>query len=340
MGIIIHRLTARLLLLFILLPAGPTLAGNWVRMSDQDSGSRAGGRPLDVVPDLVIPRATSRGTKTPSPESSSPRSLSSWAFEHRLTAKSAIVTDARTGRTLYARCPNVPRQPASTIKVLTGLIALERLKTKAMVSISRRAARMPRSKVYLRRGRSYRAGYLINAVLLASANDASVALAEKIAGSEWAFAKIMTRRARLLGARKTVCKTASGLTRRGQKSTVRDLGVIFRQAMKNSALVRRMGIKRLRTTRGKVLKNHNKALWRVPGARAGKTGYTRAAGQTYVGAFVRGQDELIVAIMGSKTMWRDIRNLLAYGFEKKRRLRAAAHQWAPSQAALNPSGLH
>ena len=160
---------------------------------------------------------------------------------------------------------------------------------------------------------------MINAVLLASANDASVALAEKIAGSERAFAKLMTKKAREMGAKYTVCKTATGLTKRGQKSTVRDLAVIFNKAMKNWGFARRMARKRVKTNDGKILKNHNKALWNLEGAEGGKTGYTRAAGQTYVGKFCRGKDELVVAVMGSKSRWRDVRRLVEYGFATKQK---------------------
>ena len=237
----------------------------------------------------------------------------------KLTARSAIVMDGRTGETIYAYCANLPGQPASTIKILTGLISMNALKKGEMVYASRRAARMPRSKIYLRRGKSYQADDLINAVLLASANDASVALAEKIAGSERAFAKLMTKKAREMGAKYTVCKTATGLTKRGQKSTVRDLAVIFNKAMKNWGFARRMGRKRVKTNDGKILKNHNKALWNLEGAEGGKTGYTRAAGQTYVGKFCRGKDELVVAVMGSKSRWRDVRNLVEYGFATKQK---------------------
>ncbi len=201
-----------------------------------------------------------------------------------------------------------------------------------MVKASRRAAGMPRSKVYLKPGKSYKADDLINAVLLASANDASVALAEKVAGSEKSFAKLMTHKARSLGAKHTVCKTASGLTARGQQSTARDLAMVFDKAMENEEFARRIGKSKVRTSYGKLLRNHNKALWRVKGALGGKTGYTSAARQTYVGKFSRDNTELVVAIMGSETMWDDISRLVEYGFDKKERL-ASLEKAAPVKVA-------
>ena len=263
------------------------------------------------------------------PAKSRRKLISASRLRKKLSSRSAIVLDSQTGKVLYSHDPDRAAQPASTIKVLTGLIAIGSLRDKEMVKASRHAAGMPRSKVYLKPGKSYKADDLINAVLLASANDASVALAEKVAGSEKSFAKLMTHKARSLGAQKTVCKTASGLTARGQQSTARDLAIVFDQAMTNREFAQRIGKSKVRTSYGKLLRNHNKALWRVKGAVGGKTGYTRAARQTYVGKFARGNTELVVAIMGSETMWDDISRLVEYGFDKKQRL-ASLHQSEPA----------
>lgn len=252
-------------------------------------------------------------------------------FLKKVTANKAIIMDAGNGDILYAKSPDQPGQPASTIKVLTGLLALETLADEEKVPISRRAARMPRSKIWLDQREKYHAGDLVNAVLLASANDASVALAEMISGSEKEFARLMTRKAIRLGARKTICKTASGLTRRGQCSTVRDLAIIFNKAMENREFAARVGLIKAKTRGGKTLRNHNKALWKITGAEGGKTGYTWAAKQTYVGKFKRGRDELVVAIMGSNTMWTDVSNLVEYGFAKKHHLRLAANKMPPPE---------
>jgi serine-type D-Ala-D-Ala carboxypeptidase (penicillin-binding protein 5/6) len=242
----------------------------------------------------------------------------------KISSQSAVIMDAETGETLFAKSADTPRQPASTIKVLTGMIALKSLDEQEWVNVSARAANMPRSKVYLDPNKSYRANDLINAVLLASANDASVALAEKIAGSEEGFAEMMTLRANLWGARNTVCRTASGLTAKGQQSTARDLALIFRHAMQDEQFASRMNKVKTHTSYGKELHNHNKALWRVKGAEGGKTGYTNAARQTYVGQFTReGIGTIIVALMGSETMWSDVENLVDYGFKKQQQVKLA-----------------
>jgi len=339
MGFIMKKLIVALLFLVLILPV--------TRVFAQDEGAGSNRSHVDSSTQYAPKKSGVKGyghrykSPYPYPERSYqkankptiPRRVpSETVLLRKLTARSAIVMDGRTGETLYAFCANLPGQPASTIKILTGLISMKALKKGEMVYASGRAARMPRSKIYLRRGKSYPADDLINAVLVASANDASVALAEKISGSEWAFAKVMTKKAREMGAKFTVCKTATGLTKRGQKSTVRDLAVIFNKAMKNWGFARRMARKRIKTNDGKILKNHNKALWNVEGAEGGKTGYTRAAGQTYVGKFRRGKDELVVAVMGSKNRWQDVRNLVEYGFARKQKGRIANDMTDASQA--------
>ncbi len=252
------------------------------------------------------------------------RLASSSSLRRKLSSRSAIVIDNNSGKVLYSHSPDRTGQPASTIKVLTGLLAIKALKEEEKVKVSRRASGMPRSKIYLKPGKNYKADDLIDAVLLASANDAGSALAEQIAGSEKRFASLMTNKARELGASQTVCKTATGLTKRGQTTTVRDLALIFSKAMDDPDFARRISRKRAKTSYGQALRNHNRALWRIKGAVGGKTGYTRAARQTYVGKFRRDCGELVVAIMGSETMWDDISRLVEHGFRKQKQLLAAS----------------
>ncbi|MDH3393936.1 MAG: hypothetical protein OEL66_08010, partial [Desulfobulbaceae bacterium] len=271
-----------------------------------------------------------------------------WAalpINKKLSAQSAIVMDGVSGKVIYAQSPDRARQPASTIKVLTGILAIEELRNTDKISPSRRAASMPRSKIYLDPRKWYVANDLINAVLLASANDASVALAEKVSGSERKFAALMTAKARSLGARNTICKNATGLTSKGQQSTARDLAIIFNKAMDGSEFAQRIGRSKVRTGYGKLLRNHNKALWQVNGAEGGKTGYTNAARQTYVGKFKRAQGELVIALMGSETMWDDVKNLVEYGFAQMQRRQEAfpsvalGEKFSPRLAAIRPLSL-
>jgi D-alanyl-D-alanine carboxypeptidase (penicillin-binding protein 5/6) len=289
------------------------------------NGNKGSDGTVTVTPRIEVTKKTASPLKS-APEDSG--AASGWLpdVSRKISSKSVIIIDAQTGEEIYAKSPDTPRQPASTIKVLTGMIALKSLDGSDMVQVSRKASNMPRSKVYLDPKKSYRANDLINAVLLASANDASVALAEKIAGSEQSFAEMMTLRARLWGAKNTVCRTASGLTAEGQQSTARDLALIFRHAMQDGDFAERMGRAKVRTSYGTVLHSHNKALWRVNGAEGGKTGYTVAARQTYVGQFSHEEGAIVVALMGSETMWADVKNLVDYGFKKQKQLQVARRQ--------------
>ncbi|MCL2341234.1 MAG: serine hydrolase [Proteobacteria bacterium] len=261
----------------------------------------------------AIKKGAARHPAHAAPADSAPPDL-----EQQISARSAIILDAKTGEELFAKYPDNPRQPASTIKIVTAMIAIKSLKGDELVDVSSHAASMPSSKVFLETGKQYQVDDLLNAVLLASANDASVALAEKVAGSEENFANLMTLSARMWGARHTVCRTASGLTALGQQSTSRDLATIFRYAMQHDAFARRMREKFITTSYGKVLRNHNRALWRLDCALGGKTGYTVVARQTYVGLFGRDDQTIVVALMGSETMWSDLAKLVEYGFKKQK----------------------
>ena len=297
-------------------PAQKTVGKQTVAKPAQVSAQRSSAEP----PAKQVTRKKKRGGRAPLAASAAVAATGTLPdITEQISSKSVMVMDAATGEAIFAKAPDAPRQPASTIKIVTGMIALKSLEDDDFVRVSPKAAGMPSSKVNLDPGQSYKADDLINAVLLASANDASVALAEGIAGSEEQFANLMTMSARMWGASNTVCRTASGLTAEGQQSTARDLANLFRYAMRHEDFARRMHERSISTSYGKSLRNHNKALWRIDGADGGKTGYTTAARQTYVGQFSRDGHTIVVAIMGSESMWADLAKLVNYGFEKKRR---------------------
>ena len=303
----------------------PVLQSETVKVAPSPQDTSIGQQSLTTTSKSAPQRQASRRIPSPEPVvSTAPTSQSEAVtgtllelpdISGKISSQSFMVMDAATGATLYARSPDTPRQPASTIKIITGLIALKTLQGGDPVNVTRNAAAMPSSKIHLEPYRDYLANDLINAVLLSSANDASVALAEKISGSEDNFANLMTLSARMWGAKNTVCRTASGLTATGQQSTSRDLATLFRYAMQDEEFVTRMRERTLATAYGRPLNNHNRALWRIDGADAGKTGYTRAARQTYVGHFTRAGHSIVVAILGSESMWSDLEQLVDYGFK-------------------------
>ena len=234
------------------------------------------------------------------------------------SATAALIMDAPTGEILYEKNANIPLPMASTTKVMTGLLGVERLRPHEIVQISAYAASMSASKLYLRPGELMRADDLLQAILLKSANDASAALAEKISGSEIAFAKLMTRRAHELGAQNTHFENASGLPSDDHYSTAYDLAVILRYAMQRPDFAEIMQMKTASVEsmagRAWTVRNHNRLLWTFPGALGGKTGWTRASRHCYVGMVEHGGKTLIVSILASSRLWNDINELLLYGF--------------------------
>ncbi|MGH8059709.1 MAG: D-alanyl-D-alanine carboxypeptidase family protein, partial [Candidatus Entotheonellia bacterium] len=219
--------------------------------------------------------------------------------EPYVTASAALVMNAHTGTLLYEKNPHLPLPMASTTKVMTALLGIELLRPSDVVRVSSYAVSMMPSKIYLKSGELISAEDLLYAILLSSANDASVALAEKIGGSEESFARAMTIRARELGARNTHFENASGLPAEGHYSTVYDLAILFRYAMRQPAFadIMQWKIRMIGSVNGsrRSLRSHNRLLWTFPGAIGGKTGFTRPAKHCYVGMAERGNRVLIVS---------------------------------------------
>jgi serine-type D-Ala-D-Ala carboxypeptidase (penicillin-binding protein 5/6) len=234
------------------------------------------------------------------------------------SAAAALVMDAETGEALYEKNPHLPLPMASTTKVMTALLGVERLRPHELVEVSAYAASMAPSKIYLKPGELIRVDDLLQAILLKSANDASAALAEKVSGSEAAFARLMTRRARELGALNTHFENASGLPADDHYSTAYDLAIMLRYAMRrlDFAEIMQMRTASVESVAGRMwnIRNHNRLLWTFPGALGGKTGWTRASRHCYVGMVERGGRTLIVSVLASSRLWDDIQELLQYGF--------------------------
>ena len=236
-----------------------------------------------------------------------------------VTAKSYAVVDAEDGRILYGKNPNLKLPPASTTKLMTVLIAMEKLSLDDRITIGRRAASVPPSKADLTPGASYTARDLITASLVSSSNDAAVALAEAVAGSEREFTQLMNLRARALGMDNTFFVNATGLTdkRRAQYSTAYDLTKLMRGVMKDRRLDDMMGITETAITGsdGKtiMLKAHNKMLWRMPKFVKGKTGWTTASRHTFVGTNYAPEKSITFALLSSQKPWTDIERLATFG---------------------------
>ncbi len=233
----------------------------------------------------------------------------------QVSAKSFVLMDAKTGQILLSLNPQLFIPPASTMKVMTALSVVEHLKMDDTVTVSAYAASAPASKIGIKAGETYTVQDLLYALLLSSANDSARALAEKVSGSEEAFAQQLTREVRQWGAYRTTLATANGLPADNQFSTAQDLALMFKKAMENPELAKIMGTKYYTIKGDKELRNHNRFLFTTPLAVAGKTGYTIASKTTYVGEFQKDDKAVIVAMMGSTKKWADLRPLVEKGFE-------------------------
>lgn len=239
----------------------------------------------------------------------------------------AIVIDAGSGEVLYAKNADSPRYPASITKVMTLYLVFEalssgQLKLDDYVTVSPRAAAQPPSKLGLSAGERITVEDAIYAVCLRSANDISVALAEKVAGTEARFAALMTLRAQELGMSRTRFVNANGLPDSRQISSARDIALMSRAVLRDFPQYYHYFSTRSWAYRGQEVRNHNGLLARMPGVDGIKTGFINASGYNLAASGVRDGRRLITVVMGGRTSrTRDdhVAELMDTGFDVLRR---------------------
>lgn len=241
---------------------------------------------------------------------------------------SAILIDGRTGAVLFEQDADVRRPPASTTKVMTAILAIERLPPDRLVSISpRAAAQRSGSAIGLEVGERWRVDDLFHALMIASANDAAVALAEAVAGSVERFGDLMNQKARALGAEHSTFVVPHGLHHPRHQTTARDLARITRYALRHpafAAIVRQQTYTLVRHGQPpRLFINRNRLLWRLPGADGVKTGWVSESGPCVVASATRSGWQLITVVLGSGDLFGDAARLLEYGFAHFRLVRVA-----------------
>jgi len=219
---------------------------------------------------------------------------------------STLLMDAKTGEILSQEHANVQRFPASLTKLMTlyvtfGKIKNGELRPKDLIYFSKRACAACPTKLYLPVNDHMTVIDAILAIAVKSANDASIALAEHIAGSEEAFVELMNEKAELLGMTKTIFRNASGLPNREQASTAHDLALLTKAILDHYPEYRHVFSTQYFLFRGKKYKNTNNLLGTMDGIDGMKTGYTPAAGFNLITSYYRGQDHLIGVVMGEKS---------------------------------------
>lgn len=244
-------------------------------------------------------------------------------LEESVPAKAAILMDQQTGRVLYEQNADEQLPPASITKVMTLLLVMEALERgdialEDKVSCSLEASSMGGSQIWLEPGEEMTVDELLRAICIASANDASYALAEHVAGSEPAFLDRMNKRAAELGMTGTHYLNCTGLDQEGHLTTARDVALASRELMNHPMIVEYSTIWMDELRGGETqLSNTNKLIRYYPGATGLKTGTTSVAGSCLSATATRDGLSLIAVVLGapnSDSRFAGARGLLDYGF--------------------------
>lgn len=234
-------------------------------------------------------------------------------------AKASVLIESNTGTVLLKENENQAMPMASTTKVMTALMAMEYGKLDEMVTVSRNAFGVPGTSIYLSQGEKISLRHLVYGLMLASGNDAAVAIAEHIDGSVSAFCKHMTQRARELGCEKTVFVNPNGLPAQGHQTTAYELALIAREAMNYPefrAIVstERASIPWEGRSYDRILNNKNRLLREYEGAIGIKTGYTKAAGRCLVFGARRDGLEVIGVVLNCGDWFEEAKRIMDKGF--------------------------
>lgn len=265
-----------------------------------------------------------------------PMVSSSAAREELKPYRAALLMEPETGRVLFEDQAHTPYPPASMVKMMTVLVVLDMVRRGALtldepVVVSAHASRMGGSQVYLKHGEKFTVRELLEAVMIHSANDASVALAEHVAGTVEEFVDMMNEKARELGLKETVYHSVHGLPpglgEEDDLMSAYDLALLARALLKYPEAVE-WGATKTKPFRGGAftLYNPNRLLGTFPGVDGVKTGYHRSAGFCVTATAKRGELRLITVIMGSQRRqdcFGSAAKLLRTGFGKYRILTVA-----------------
>jgi serine-type D-Ala-D-Ala carboxypeptidase (penicillin-binding protein 5/6) len=242
------------------------------------------------------------------------------ASADEIQSRAAVVLDAETGDVLFAKNPTLRLMPASTTKLMTALVVIEKVNLGDIVTVSKNASYVAPTKIGLRPGDTVTIETLLDAALIKSANDAAVALAEAVAGSVEEFVNLMNNKAIALGLRDTWFINPNGLPGTGQYVTAYDLARIMKEAIKYPLLREILGtrVAEFTTGSGKTIsvKNTNKLLWSDEGFLGGKTGYTNQARHCFVGVGERDTGTIVVALLGTPRrdlLWKETEVLMDFG---------------------------
>ena len=231
-----------------------------------------------------------------------------------ISAQKAILMDAETGRVIYEKDADSRSLIASTTKIMTALVICEQCNVLDRMRVPKEAVGIEGSSMYLKEGEILTIQELLYGLMLQSGNDAAVALAIYCGGTVEGFAELMNDKARQLGLDNTHFVNPNGLDAPGHYSTAADLAVLAAYAMKNPVFSMTVSAKTVRIGQ-RTLTNHNKLLWRYPGADGVKTGYTKKAGRILVSSAIKDGRRLVAVTINAPDDWNDHKLLLDQGFK-------------------------
>lgn len=243
-----------------------------------------------------------------------PDEVAALAAAHRpppISAASALVVDLDTDQVLYASNPHLPLPPASTVKIMTALVTLRQVAADDMVTVSYNAAATPGSRFGLAAPERLTVHDLLYGLLLPSGNDAAVALAEHVAGTEDAFVALMNQEAAVLGLGETYFANVHGLDAPEMTTSAADLAVMARAALAYPLFAEIIATSSA-TVAGRTVRNTNELLGSYAGADGVKTGTTDAAGECLVASVMRDGHRVVAVILGSADRYGDMRALLDF----------------------------
>ena len=263
-----------------------------------------------------------------------------------LYSTAAVLMDADSGRVLFSKNPEEVHAMASTTKIMTCILALELADLDSIVTFSESAASQPDVQMNGKEGEQYYLKDLLYSIMLESHNDSSVAVAEAIAGDVGSFTKLMDKKAEAIGCLKTNFVTPNGLDGEDERgdhcTTAEELAKILRYCIVTSSKAAEFveitsaetyKFQEINGQREVYCQNHNALLNSYDGALTGKTGFTGKAGYCYTGAAKRGEETLIIALLGAgwypnkSYKWVDARKLLDYGFENFAYEKVGSDEW-------------
>ncbi len=267
--------------------------------------------------------------------------VESKADELSMSAKSAVLIDASTGRLLYEKNAYEKMPMASTTKIMTAVVALEYGNVNDTVVAGKNACGVEGSSIWLSQGEKMSLSDMLFGLMLASGNDAAIAIAEHVGGSVEGFVGMMNETAQKIGAYNTHFANPNGLPSKDHYTTAYDLALISAYAMSNDYF-REIVKTQYKTLPweghewDRVVKNKNKILWNYEGGNGIKTGYTKAAGRCLAAAAERDGMQLIAVALDAPDMFSDCTAALNFGFENyKNRLLIGKDELAGSVAVKN-----